>query len=946
MNDSRSVRELFDELVDLDGEARLRYLSSLELRGPDSERLAALLAGDSAASTLLPASVDHLFERIGRDSDPASQLIGTQAGSFTLLEVIGEGGSSVVFRAQRPIGDATQVVALKLMYASAFSAGQQRRSQREQAILAQLSHPNIAHLVEAGSTAWGVPYIAMEYVAGSPVTHAANARALGLRERIGIMISLCGAIDAAHGMLAVHCDLKPSNVFMDAQGRIKVLDFGVARLLELGPPRVMDRRPGSESTRTIALTPEYAAPEQFLPGPTTVAVDVFALGVILGELLTGQRLRESTGIASRKLLEETACDIPDGLPPRAALARLLRGDLDRILAMATAADPAQRYRSANALAADLQRYLDGQPVVARNGTGGYKLWKLVRRHRLASAGIVAFVVTITASALFAYRQAEVARRSEERALAQGKRADAMRDSVFEVFLEAEPTTPGKSDVTIVEAADKAIDRLLSDTATEPRSRLELLERFAQTVGLHGRADRARDVLQTAFDQSNSLLGPSDEVTLSIGIRLAKYLNDTARHLEARALVDRMLPLIDGAPRELEVRLLRRSALAAWRVNDYPRALADGRAAVELSRASGDDDLERMTLSDFAVVLLGIGNLEEAIRIFEDLLVLNERTLGPEHEKVAMTYAALSRAYRRVFDIERAEVHARKALEITRAIYKVDHPVVVNHLNALAVTLFQARKFEEALATDLEALRMGAKVLGAGHPDHRITHGSIGADLIQLERYEEALPYLEKALHFKVDRTTANETAAAFYRASYGYALAMAGETARGRSEIEASLDAFERLSPPAPEKHTLALARLVSLALRDHDLDAADRAIRRIEELVPTLPAADTAWWHGRAELLRGSVSLARNHPAQALDFLQRAEAAVARRPNPDRCLPAELKLLRAQAQLASGLPDAARASWREGKGALSTLRNPPSRLTLLNEKLERELGEDTGAMQ
>lgn len=355
-----ALRELFESLLELGPADRERRLRDWSLPDTLTARLQAMLAAESVPQVLLETPVACVVSQWCDDRSPTNLLISSRIGPFHLQSLIGEGGSSVVFRAERALGRGDQVVALKLLRNGLYSADAQRRFAREQAILAQLNHPNIARLIEGGLSDSGVPYLAMDYVDGEPITHYADAHALSLRQRIELMLSLSRAIEAAHAALVVHRDLKPSNVHVDQSGAIKVLDFGIAKLIDGAD---------SSTTRTqaIMLTPEYAAPEQFQPGPITTAADVYSLGVLMGELLTGVLLgRNDTHNASTAVVGNRDRPMPRGLPGRKLLARQLRGDIDSIVATALAEDPARRYRSAGALADDIERYLAGQPVGAHS----------------------------------------------------------------------------------------------------------------------------------------------------------------------------------------------------------------------------------------------------------------------------------------------------------------------------------------------------------------------------------------------------------------------------------------------------------------------------------------------------------------------------------------------------------------------------------------------------
>jgi len=382
----------FDALLAIPPDSRTSKAREMGLSEHVIARAHAMLSTDRRQSELQRSIAVSAAELLRNDDDEVlgQTLIGTLIGSFLLTELLGEGGSSTVFRCERDAGGGLQNAALKLLRTGIFSPDARRRFRREQAILAHLTHPNIARLIECGVSSFGIPYIAMELVEGTPITRAADERCLGISERLTWFCTLCRTIQAAHASLIVHRDLKPSNVLITRDGDLKVLDFGIAKLLD----------DDNETTRTkaITLTPEYAAPEQFGPNALTTAVDVYSLGMMLGELLTGRRpapgIRASSSLGAP---EAQSQPVPRGLPRRKILARELRGDLDAVLEKALAVDPAQRYSSAGAFADDIERYLSGAPVRARSPSNWYRVRKFLARHRVATVASSIVILAVFSS---------------------------------------------------------------------------------------------------------------------------------------------------------------------------------------------------------------------------------------------------------------------------------------------------------------------------------------------------------------------------------------------------------------------------------------------------------------------------------------------------------------------------------------------------------------------
>jgi serine/threonine-protein kinase len=396
-----SIRDLFDAAVALDAGARNAYLDRHCADPQQRARVEALLAADADADEPLEGDgIERIAEAMGPARARETLPAGSRVGPFELVEVIGEGGSSTVFRATRQVGGATQTVALKLMQRGLYSPEAQRLFRREQRALIQLRHPNIARMIEGGVHGAGLPYIALELVEGSTITDFARARNLQFDERLRLFGVVCAAVEAAHRALIVHRDLKPSNVLVTEDGEVKLLDFGIAKLLA--------EEDADSRTQIPAFTPAYAAPEQREDGPITTATDVYALGILLGELVTGERINDGSGRtpSSRIPAAGTGEAVADIVP---ITRRQVRGDLDAIILKALDSDPARRYASAGRLADDIERLLAGQPVSAQPPSRWYRARKFMLRHKGGVASTVAFLLAILAALGIALWQAKIAR---------------------------------------------------------------------------------------------------------------------------------------------------------------------------------------------------------------------------------------------------------------------------------------------------------------------------------------------------------------------------------------------------------------------------------------------------------------------------------------------------------------------------------------------------------
>jgi len=422
------LSELLDSCLALSPQERTEWLSRLESQDLRSAALLRRLFATSDATgfgTLLETG-EVLTRHLASLIKGAETLVGRRVGSYRVLSLLGQGGMGSVWLAERADGLFARQVALKLIHPVLIGTQVTERFAREREILASLSHPNIARLFDAGFTDEGQPFLALQYVAGSPITAYCDEQQLTLQERLQLFLQVLSAVQYAHAHLIIHRDLKPSNILVTGEGEVQLLDFGIAKLLTAGDAR--------ETELTLlggrALTPDYAAPEQIAGGPITTVADVYALGVILYELLTGERpyrLKRD----SRGALEEAILVADPVAPSRVApserasqaratsprkLVKALKGDLDTIATKALKKSPAERYATANAFGEDIARFLRGDIVVARRDSVAYRALKFTRRHRVGIAAVSILIVTLAAGLAATTYEAKVAATQRDAAL--------------------------------------------------------------------------------------------------------------------------------------------------------------------------------------------------------------------------------------------------------------------------------------------------------------------------------------------------------------------------------------------------------------------------------------------------------------------------------------------------------------------------------------------------
>jgi eukaryotic-like serine/threonine-protein kinase len=492
-----TLRELFDMAFGLPEDERARFLDTHCADAAERHHLERMLAYDTNPAGTLPKVPASALANALSDADVIPVLpTGSRIGPFELIAVLGEGGSSTVFHAARTSEGVRQDVALKLLRRGLYSDEARRQFRRERLALAQLQHPGIARLIEGGVTETGVAYIALELVRGEPITHYARDHRLDMRARLRLFLDVCRAVDAAHRALIVHRDLKPSNVLITTDGSVKLLDFGIAKLLSADD---------DTHTQMPAFTPAYASPEQRAAGLITTATDVYGLGVLLGELMTGERLNEaSTRTPSNSISELHDAGVLPAAP--AVTRRQLRGDLDNIVLKALDADPARRYASAGMLAEDIERLIDGRPVGAHPQSTWYRASKFVGRHRGGVAITVIFVLGILAAFGVALWQAEVARQ------------EAQRASDVRAFLESlfDPVRKGVSQdklPTIRDLVAAGVARLKENTNLDPRERVDLTLLFTDLTDSLGDRSGARELAASADQLADVSFAKSDPMAI-------------------------------------------------------------------------------------------------------------------------------------------------------------------------------------------------------------------------------------------------------------------------------------------------------------------------------------------------------------------------------------------------------------------------------------------------
>ncbi len=727
------IEDLFLRALDLAPDERAAFLvrhcgDNTKLRGEVESMLAAEESG-GRLRWMARLEAEARPDPATAEEGAYSGFEGDRIGPYEVVRLIGSGGMGRVYLAQRADDQYRQQVALKIVRDDFAGGLLVERFRAERQILAQLRHPNISTLLDGGVTAEGRPFLVMQYEEGLPITEHCDEHRLTVRERLELFATVCDAVHFAHSNLVVHRDLKPSNILVADDGVPKLLDFGIAKILEGGLEMT---RPLTQDVRLFS--PDHAAPEQLLGGPITTATDVYALGILLYELMVGERPFRSADISlpelHRQICEESPTRPSDGVAalvaredalvetgvaPRrttqpGALIQTLRGDLDQIVLKALRKEPERRYPSAGQLAEDVRRYLAGMPVTAQPDSSRYRLGKFVRRHRAGVAAAASVAGLIVAFALTMTVQSRRLAQERDRTALALDRAEEVGEFLVGLFSGANPTQE-PTRLTAIDLLDRGLDRA-EELEGQPEVQADMFNTVGRAYAELAQFDKAEPLLERALAMRRELYGDVHE-------DVAWTLNALASaRMDARGDFDRVEPLLQEA--------------------------------VEIRRQiSPEDD------PDLALAVASVGSLqyrrgalpaaEESFR--ESLEVLN-RADPPDSAMMNNTLSNLGLTLLRLGKTDEAESALRAALAGHRALLGEDHPNVAGTLNILGELYLNAENYSEAEAIYLDVLERRTAIFGPDHPAVATVHNNLAQVFGRQSRFSQAIPHAARAVEIQ------------------------------------------------------------------------------------------------------------------------------------------------------------------------------------------------------
>lgn len=726
-----TVTSIVDNALDLPEDERLRYIHSVckddsQMRMEVEQFLNSIEKSEGLWEQLLQSNrvlVDH-FTSSGeeKESDPDPELP-DQIGRYRVLDRLASGGMGHVYLAERNDGQFSRKVAIKVLRNELHSDTNIDRFYKERTILSSLEHPNIARLYDGGMTDDGRPYLVLEYVDGVPIHRYVQENKMRVRSILDLFEQVCEAVRYAHNHFVIHRDLKPDNVFVTSSGTVKVLDFGVAKIVD---PANSESSVSQDEKTELILSLLYAAPEQVQRGKITAATDVYMLGVILYELVTGiqpfLKLKSLSFSKASEAIAEYIPPLPSDTTDQKALKRILKGDLDAVIRKAMHKNPDERYQSAASLISDLQKYRLNRPVSAKTPTLPYRLGKYFRRNRqLVGTSSLFFVLS---ACFLAYHISSL---TEERniALLEAEKSRMVTSFMTDIFSSADPAQNFEDTLTVYQLLDRGRDRILQ-LDEQPELQTDLLLAMGQSYANIGGYEQSKTLFHHA-DSVALATFPKDIVRqVNVANKLG-HLYESLREFEyARSFFEKSHSLSDRLP-ESEWWLKRstyhgmgKALTGSGDVTEGERWLRD---AINLHHENGGNALYfRSAYVSLAMNLRAQGRYEESETLYSTILAgLNEQN-PDDYSLLLSTLNNLGYLNRVLEKNEDAETYYRRALRIGSGFYSNDHPTMFLLMNNLSSVLILQGKYEESL----QILEEKALITRKHYGKHWRTGRAIGA----------------------------------------------------------------------------------------------------------------------------------------------------------------------------------------------------------------------------
>ncbi|MEO0365892.1 MAG: serine/threonine-protein kinase [Pseudomonadota bacterium] len=887
-----TVKAAFARANELDDEARQQFLVDFGQEHPTLLRKLQELLSADIDDQRIQDKIAKTAKSLAEDAD--DPWVGRTIGVWQLERRIGEGGMGAVFLAKRADEAFEQTAALKLMTSRVLGRESITRFRAERQFLAKLSHPNIAQLLDGGSTQDDQPYLVMEYIDGVSIDRYCDDNRLSIRDRLRLFEKVCDTVDYAHRNLIVHRDLKPGNILVDSRGEPKLLDFGIAKLLDT---QEVDQTMAVTREGRLMLTPEYASPEQVRGEPPTVAADVYALGVLLYRLLTGYSpygvtrlsgielekaivsiapLRPST-VVTTDAKSDPAATSPDSLsaqrrtsPDR--LRKRLSGDLDNIVLMALQKEPSRRYASAARFREDIHNYLSDRPVTARPESVAYRTGKFMKRNWLGVTVAAVFALTITALTTF-----YTIRLADERDTArlEAARAESVTDFLTGLFEEASPSKNLGKPKNARELLDDGAEKITEQLGDQPELRAALTRTIANTYINMRENKAARDFIEPLMEEFRTEFGEGDIRYLRLEREFGDATLNTGDRLKARTILERNYDgwLAVTAPGDYHRGIAEQRLGAVYsKINEPELATKHLVNAIEVLRNYANDDPLSLTntMMQYGVVLRSQNQFDEEEALLTEALAIQEACCGIEQTGYSGLLNNLGNNFNARGLHEKAEAEYRKVAELNKVLYGEEGVGYANALMNLSNTAIRMGRPQESLDLQMRVRDIYGRGYGIDSVPYAYTSENIGNALMELQRYDEAEVAFQTAMKILADRFGEDDPEFAITQNNYANMLMRAGRNDEGMPQLISSRNTF--LEAYGPENQSVISAD-VKIANGLLNMERPDEAH---EYALAAVEAAKVVWSEPGNETIQALTTLGRTHRDReeyALSFAAHREA-------------------------------------------------------------------------
>lgn len=756
------VKELFDKAIIINQKERDSFLE-MEC-GNDialKNEVLSLIASLNNTKDFLEEPLTISEKDKNNFVDP---YIGKQIGSYIIDGEAGVGGMGVVYSGKRNDKEFEQQVAIKILKHGITSEYLLKRFQIERQTLANLQHPNIARLLDGGRTVDGLPYLIMEFIDGIPITQYCNENNLSIEQKLKIFRDVCSAVQYAHQNLVIHRDLKPGNILITTDGNVKLLDFGIAKLID---EELVDYSDGLTKTGIWHLTPEYASPEQIKGEKITTASDVYSLGVLLYQILTGfqpYKITNNSPASISKIITEEIIIKPSDKLKQTVITndvnkilleknyKHLKGDLDNIVLKAMNKDPHRRYVSVEQMSEDIRRHLTGLPVIAQKDTAGYRLNKFIKRHKvgfITSVGVICILITSLVAIMW---QANIATKERDNAKLETKKVESVNNFLQEMLSSADPTEVGR-DVKVYDILHKSALSIEKNFSSQPEIEAAIQKTIGVTFTNLGEYDEAKPHLERAVHLNEIVYGKENFHTGESYHALALYYHWIGDLKAADSLYRKGLKIFRtdyNTPKRSLAGAINDFAILKYDFADYHEAKKLHQESLDLYlKYVGENDEDVSSVyNNLAIILQEEKDLDKAEEYFNKALKINIELLGENRPEISTNYNNLAFICIDKNQFDKAEEYFMKSLDLKIKYYGQEHSIVGFAYSNLSAMQERMGKIDKAENNAILSIKNLEKSVNQNHIWLGLAYFRFTKVLIDKGEYKTALNYIQKTLNIQ------------------------------------------------------------------------------------------------------------------------------------------------------------------------------------------------------